>query len=157
MKRFILAAAFLAAACGASDDAKQSDAPAAPQSLIDQALAMSPEQQPVFAWQLLTQYQAAHPEAVPPCASVRQSESRGTIPENIDPESVYGPYAGAWVFSVQCGPQLTDTRFDPKEHWIVVMSPGAMEPVVHNCADASGRDICPREVPTVTAAEPATP
>jgi hypothetical protein len=61
------------------------------------------------------------------------------------------------VFSVQCGPQLTDTRFDPNEHWIVVMAPGAMEAVVLNCAGPNGRDICPRELPTVAAAEPATP
>lgn len=160
MKSHLLAAvcaALALAACGQSAEAPKADeAPAAPQALMDQVLAMSPEQQPVFAYQQLATYQQAHPEAQPPCTAVRATESRGVIPANVDPASAYGPHAGALVFSVQCGALVSATRMDPNEHWLVVFAPGAAEPTIVHCAggpDNSSR--CPRVVPTTAA--PATP
>lgn len=156
MKKIIIAAAFALAACG-QPAATTEEAPAAPQSLMDQFLAMPAEQQPVEAWQELTAYQTAHPEAVPPCTSIRVAESRGIIPADVDPASAYGPYAGALAYSIQCGPQLTATRMDPNEHWLVVMAPGATEAVVVHCVDpATSRDTCPRAIPRAAAA-PAAP
>lgn len=154
--RSILAAAsvFALAACNPPQAPEEAAAPAAPAALMDQALAMQPDQQPVFAWQQLTTYQAAHPEFEPVCNSIRAAESRGVIPEDVDPESVYGAHVGSLVYSIQCGPQLTGTRFDPREHWLVVFAPGAMEPLVVRCADARGQDICPATMPRVEAAAP---
>jgi hypothetical protein len=60
-------------------------------------------------------------------------------------------YKGSLVFSVQCGPQLTTVRDEPREHWLVVFAPGATEAVVVNCANAAGRDQCTRTMPRVTA------
>ncbi len=149
-----MGAAFAAAACGQTP-VPEPQAPAAPLSMMDQVLAMAPEQQPVFAWQQLTAYQTTHPEAVPLCASIRGAESRGILPADVDPASIYGPHAGALVYSIQCGAQLTGTRMDPAEHWLVVMVPGAAEPVILNCANAAGVDQCPTAIPR--AAAPATP
>jgi hypothetical protein len=155
---FVLAAsaAFALAACGQTEAPAADEAPAAPQAMMDQVLAMAPEQQPVFAWQQLTAYQAAHPEATPPCASIRGTEARGIIPDDVDPASLYGPFKGGAVYSVQCGAQLTGTRMDPKEHWLVAFMPGAAEAAVVNCADAAGHDQCPNAIPR-TAAAPAAP
>ncbi|MGE0596757.1 MAG: hypothetical protein AB7P07_10330 [Hyphomonadaceae bacterium] len=152
--RTILAAAsmFALAACNqAQAPAEEAAAPEAPAALMDQVLGMQPDQQPVFAWQQLTTYQASHPEAAPACSSIRAAESRGVIPADVDPASVYGPHAGSLVFSIQCGPQLTGTRFDPREHWLVVFAPGAAEPAVVSCADARGQDICPATMPRAAA------
>ena len=151
---FAAVAAFALAACGQTP-APEPEAPAAPVSMMDQVLAMAPEQQPVFAWQQLTAYQTAHPDAVPVCASIRGAESRGILPADVDPASIYGPHAGALVYSIQCGAQLTGTRMDPREHWLVVMAPGAAEPAVVNCANAAGVDQCPSVIPR--AAAPAAP
>lgn len=148
-------AALALAACGQPATEEKAAEPAAPQSLVDQVNAMSLEQQPVFAWEQLVAYQGAHPEAQPPCTSVRATESRGVIPADVAPDSAYAQFAGSHVFSVQCGPQLTATRMDPREHWLVVFPEGATEPTVFNCAGADGRDVCPRVVPT--AAAPAAP
>lgn len=157
MRKIILAAcaAFALAACGQSTtEAPATEEPAAPQAMMDQVLAMAPEQQPVFAYQQLAAYQQAHPEATPPCTAVRATESRGVIPGNVDPESAYGPHAGALVFSVQCGALISATRMDPNEHWLVVFAPGAAEPAIVHCAGARPGDStrCPRVVPTVEAA-----
>jgi hypothetical protein len=143
------------AACG-QQEAAAPDAPAAPQSLMDQVAAMAPEQQPVFAWQQLTAWQAAHPEAQPPCTSIRRVDAVGVIPENVDPETLYANYKGAMVFAVQCGPQLTTVRDDPREQWLVAFAPGAAEAAVVSCATATGGGgNCPR-VPRLALA-PATP
>ncbi len=149
MKKFAIVVVFALAGCGQSTTlAPEPQAPAARQAgLIGEALALAPEQQPVFAWQTLTAYQAAHPEVQPPCASVRSAESRGVIPNDVASDSIYGPYAAAVVFAVQCGPQLTTVQSDPREHWLVILAPGATEAVVINCADPAGSDRCPREVP----------
>jgi hypothetical protein len=155
MKKLILAAAtaFALAACGqpASEAPTEEAAPAAPASLIEQIQAMSPDQQPVFAWQQLTAYQGAHPEAQPPCTSIRAAEARGVVPPNIDPESIYAGHVGSLVFAIQCGPQLTQVRSDPAEHWLVIFAPGATEAAVLNCAEGT-RDRCSaRTLPTVDA------
>lgn len=146
---------FALAACGQTEAPPVEEAPAAPQALMDQVLAMAPDQQPVFAWQQLTTYQQAHPEVTPACASIRGAEARGVIPADVDPASVYGPMAGAAVYSIQCGPQLTQTPNDPREHWLVVFMPGAAEVSVVNCAE-TGRsgDRCPRVVPRTGGATP---
>lgn len=149
MRQFVIAAAavFALAACG-QQGAKQEtapEAPPAPAALIDQVQAMAPEQQPVFAWQQLTAYQGQHPEAAPPCTSIRRAESRGIIPANATPDSPYANYIGSLVFSIQCGPQLTTVRDDPAEHWLVVFAPGATDVAVANCKGPRG-DICPRRV-----------
>lgn len=146
MKRFLVAACALTllAACG-QQEAAAPEAPAAPQSLMDQVAAMAPEQQPVFAWQQLTAWQTAHPEAQPPCASIRRVDAVGIIPDNVDPESLYAGYKGAMVFAVQCGPQLTTVRDDPREQWLVAFAPGATEAAVVACVNANdGRSDCPR-------------
>ncbi len=151
----IAAIALLAiSACGQAEAPKQEEAPPAPQALMEQVQSMAAEQQPVFAWQQLTAYQQAHPEAQPPCASIRRAESLGVIPDNVAADSFYTTHKGALVFSVQCGPQLTTVRDDPREHWLVVMAPGAADATVVNCANAAGRDQCPRRVPTAEAAAP---
>ncbi|MDX2276833.1 MAG: hypothetical protein NW206_15390 [Hyphomonadaceae bacterium] len=153
MKPIILlaaSAALLLAACGQTT-APVEEAPAAPQALMDQVLAMAPEQQPVFAYQQLAAYQQAHPEATPICSAVRATEARGIIPDDVDPASTYGPFAGGAVYSVQCGALLSQTRYDPTEHWLVAFMPGAAEPTIVNCADASGRDQCPAQIPRAAA------
>ena len=158
MKTRLFATAFAAlalAACGQPAEAPKIEAPPPPQSLMDQVLAMAPEQQPVFAFQQLAAYQQAHPESLPPCAAVRGSEAKGIIPANVAPDSIYAAHAGAAVYSVQCGALISATRFEPREHWLVAFAPGAAEVVIANCADAQGRDQCPRVVPT--SAAPAGP
>lgn len=145
MRLLIAAAATLAiAACGQQSAEAPPAAPAeaAPPSLMQQAQARAAEMQPVFAWELLRQYQAAHPEAQPPCESIRRAESRGVVPANVAPDSIYAPHVGALVFAVQCGPQRTDVRANPREHWLIVLAPGAMEPHVEVCADERGLDRC---------------
>ncbi|MBN8605312.1 MAG: hypothetical protein J0L81_00185 [Caulobacterales bacterium] len=152
-----LCAAIALAACGQSAEAPaEAEAPAAPQSLMDQAQAQAPEMQPVFAYQQLVAYQQAHPEMTPPCTAPRATESRGIIPATVSADSIYAAHAGSLVFSVQCGELRSGTRFDPREHWLVVFAPGAMEPAVVNCADAQGIDLCPHTVPiTVPTPTPA--
>lgn len=148
IKRDLAAAALAAcllAACG--QPAQTEDvAPeaAAPPSLLAQAQALSPEQQPVFAWQQLTAYQQTHPEAQPPCASIRRVDAIGSIPDDVTPDSIYAAYRGQLVFTVQCGPQLTTVQDDPREHWLVAFAPGATEAAVQNCANAQGRSECTR-------------
>jgi hypothetical protein len=156
MKRLLLAACVAAlGACNQPAATTEEAAPAAPQSLMDQVDAMGVEQQPVFAYQQLVAYQQAHAEAQPPCASIRRAESLGVIPDNVVADSIYAAYKGSHVFSVQCGPQLTTVRDDPREHWLVIFAPGAMEAAVVNCANPRG-DSCPRVVATETPA-PAAP
>lgn len=165
MKKIVLACAalFALAACGQPAEAPADEAaPAASASLMEQVQAMPADQQPVFAWQQLTAYQGAHPEAQPPCTSIRAAEARGIVPPNIDPASIYAGHAGSLVFAIQCGPQLTQVRSDPAEHWLVIFAPGATEAAVLNCADGT-RDRCSgRVLPTADAMPspapaPATP
>ena len=94
------AAALLLAACGQSTAPATEEAPA-PQGLFEQVEAMSPETQPVFAYQQLTAYQQAHPEVTPPCTSVRSTE-RVAVPGNVDPASIYAAHTTDAVFAVQC-------------------------------------------------------
>jgi hypothetical protein len=154
-----LCAAIALAACGQSAEAPAPEAPAAPQSLMEQAQAQSPEMQPVFAYQQLLAYQQAHPEVTPACTAPRATESRDIIPATVSADSIYAAHAGSLVFSVQCGEQRSGTRFDPREHWLVVFAPGAMEPVVLNCADPSAAsiDLCPRTVPITIPTPTPTP
>jgi hypothetical protein len=153
MKKYIVAAAIALAACSPPAEEAATE-PTAPQGLMEQAESKSAEEGPVFALGLLQAYQRAHPEVQPTCTSVRVTESRGMIPPDVVPTSFYAPYVGSLVFSVQCGPQLTGTRMDPSEHWLVVLAPGAADPVVVNCND-NGVDKCPRVVPRTPAAAPA--
>lgn len=155
LAHFAAVSALLAlAACGQAE-APVEEAPAAPRSLMEQIEAMTNETAPVFAYQQLAAYQGAHPDVQPTCSAVRSTERIGIIPENVAPDSVYAAHIGAAVYSVQCGPQLSATAFDPREHWLVVFAPGAMEPLIVNCATPRGIDQCPRAIPTVAAA--ATP
>lgn len=155
MKHIVLVgAALVLAACG-QQSAPEPEAPAAPLGLMEQAQAISPEQQPVFAWQQLTAYQAAHPESQPPCTSIRRVDAVGHIPEDVDAESLYAQHKGALVFTVQCGAQLTNVRDDPREHWMVALAPGATEAAIANCANPEGVDQCPRIPRRAEAAAPA--
>jgi len=157
MRYAVAAIALVAlAACGQTTEPAATDQPEAPQTLSERLHALPEANQIAFAFEQLQAYQTAHPEAVqPPCTAVRGTESRGVIPENVAPDSVYAAYVGANVYSVQCGPQISMTAYDPREHWLVAFAPGAEEVAVVSCADANGRDRCPRQVPTV-AVEPAS-
>ncbi len=150
MKRHMLVACALAAlvACGQAEAPKE-EAPPAPQSLFEEVQAQPREQQLITAYQHLIAYQQSHPETTPPCQNVRETASRGIIPENVSPDSIYASYQGAAVYSVQCGELLSRAPMDPNEHWLVVYAPGASEVSVVNCAGERGRDRCPFRVPTV--------
>jgi hypothetical protein len=158
LHHFAVCAALALAACGQAEAPKE-EAPPTPQSLMEEIQAQSPEQQLVTAYQHLASYQQTHPDSTPACASVRGTESRGVIPDNVSPDSIYAAYRGAAVYSVQCGVLRTRTDFDPREHWLVVYAPDATEASIVNCASAGGTDLCPRTVPVVEtpAAAPATP
>lgn len=149
--QFLAAAAALTlAACGQLAEAPSEEPEAAaPQSLMEQAQAQSPEMLPVFGYQQLVAYLAANPDLEATCEGPRSADSRGVVPANVDPDSIYAAHQGALVLSVQCGPQLTTVRDNPRDHWLVVLAPEAAEPVVVNCANAAGRDQCPRTIPTI--------
>jgi hypothetical protein len=153
---FAVAAAVALAACQPA----QAPAPEAEavQSLMDQVQAMAPEQQPVFAYQQLVAHQQANPAVQPLCTSPRATESR-PIPDNVAPDSFYAQFKGAAVYSVQCGQLVSQSRMDPREHWLVVFAPGAAEAQIVSCADAQGKDQCPLPVPVAAEATPtsATP
>ena len=155
-KLIIACAALALAACGQST-APVEEAPAAPQSLMEQVQAMSGEDQLVAGYSALVAYQQAHPEAQPPCTSPRGTESRGVIPADVAPDSVYAPHAGSLVLSVQCGVLISRAQFDPREHWLVVYAPAATEVAVVNCAGPNGSDVCPAQIPRAAAPAPATP
>jgi hypothetical protein len=153
MKSFLFAAcaALALAACGQSETASDT-APAAPQSLMQQIQAQAADQQLVTAAIALQTYQRAHPEVTPPCTAIRATESRGVIPENMDPNTIYAAHKGALVISVQCGVLISRERMDPHEHWLVVYAPGATEPAFVNCAGEGDSDQCPRIIRTPAAA-----
>jgi hypothetical protein len=152
---FTCVAALALAACGQSE-APAPEAPAAPQSLMEQVQSQAPADQLVTAYTALIAYQQAHPEVQPPCASVRGTESRGVIPPNVAPDSIYAAHVGSQVYSIQCGALVSTARMDPAEHWLVIYAPGATEVAVVNCANPRG-DSCPRTVPLVEIAPTPTP
>jgi hypothetical protein len=146
-------AVFALAACGQTE-APEAEAPPAATDILSQVNAQPAEQRPVFAWQQLTAYQASHPEAQPPCTSIRRAEARGVVPEDVLTDSIYAGHVGATVYSIQCGPQLTTVRDNPAEHWLVIFTPGAAESTIVSCNGPRG-DLClSREIPRNT---PATP
>lgn len=147
LRSLFAAAGALAALSACGQSATSAESTVAPQSLMDQVLAMAPEQQPVHAYQQLVAYQQAHPEAAPPCTTVRSVEPRGIIPDDVDPASAYGPFKGGAVYSVQCGALLSRTAYDPKEHWLIAFMPGADAVQVVSCAGAHARDACPTPIP----------
>jgi hypothetical protein len=147
-------AALALAACG---QAPKEESPPAPQSLMETIQAQAPEMQLVSAYQALAAYQQAHPDSQPACTAVRATESRGVIPDNVSPDSIYNAYKGAAVYSINCGELRTMTLMDPREHWLVVYAPGATEVSIVNCASAGGDDLCTRQVPTVDATPATTP
>jgi len=149
------AAALVLAACSQPADTTAPEAPAAPQTLMEQVQSQGAADQLVTAYTTLLAYQQAHPEVQPPCTSVRGTESRGVIPPNVEPDSIYAAHIGSQVYSIQCGALVSATRPDPAEHWLVIYAPGATEVTVVNCANPRG-DSCPRSVQLVEVA-PATP
>lgn len=151
----VCAAALLLAGCGQQQEATTAEAPPPPQGLMEQVQAMAPEQQLVKAYQDLAAYQQTHAEAQPVCRNIRATESRGVIPANIAPDSIYAAHAGSLVISVQCGELVSRARMDPAEHWLVVYAPGATEANVVNCAQGA-TDRCPRELPLAAAAAATT-
>lgn len=153
----VAVAALSLVACNQPAETTEEVAPEAAQSLMQQVQAMAPEQQPVFAWQQLTAWQQANPEAQPPCASIRRVDTVGVIPDDVAPESIYAGHKGSLVFTVQCGPQLTTVRDVPAEQWLVAFAPGANQSAIANCANAEGRSQCPRIPPRATAAATTTP
>jgi hypothetical protein len=150
--RIIAASALFAlAACGQSSEApKQEAAPAAPQGLFEQLERTAPEMQPVTAWQQLM----THAETMPACHDVRRTESRGIVP--ADATGPYAGHAGEWVFSVQCGPQLTSVRPDPHQHWLIFFAPGATTSTVVNCAQGTGDQCLLARIPTAAPAAATT-
>jgi hypothetical protein len=149
-------AALALAACG-QPAAPAPEAPPPPQSLLEQVRAETPEMQMVSAVAQLQGYQRAHPDSQPVCRNVRSTESHEIIPENVAPDSIYAAHAGSLVISVQCGELRSLAAFDPREHWLVVVSPGAAEATIVNCADERGVDRCPRRVPVIEAPATTTP
>jgi hypothetical protein len=154
MRAIIAIAAFAAlAACNQQPEAPA--APEAPASLQAQVRAMAAEMQPVFAYQQLVAHLQTQGAV---CTGPRGAEGRGTVPANVAPDSIYAPFAGADVYTVQCGEQLTTVRADPRQRWLVVFAPDAMEAQFVNCADATGFDRCAaREIPVAEAAPATTP
>ncbi len=150
------AAAFALAACSPPAETKAPEAPAAPQTLMEQVQAQGAADQLVTAYTALLAYQQAHPEVQPPCTAVRGTESRGVIPPNVAPDSIYAAHIGSQVYSIQCGALGSATRPDPAEHWLVVYAPGATEVALVNCANPRG-DSCARSVPLAEEAPIPTP
>ena len=152
--RMIAATALLAlAACGqGGETAKQeTTTAAAPQGLFEQLTRTAPEMQPVTAWQQLI----THQEAMPACREVRRTESRGIVPPNA--AAPYAGHEGEWAFSIQCGPQLTTVRPDPRQHWLIFFKEGETTSTIANCADAAGHDQCLlARIPTTTPAAATT-
>lgn len=154
MIRASIAVAALAALAACNQQPAEAPAPEAPQSLQSQSRLLSAEERVVFA---VTQL-STHLQAQGQTCTVRGAEPRGTVPENVAPDSIYGPYVGADAYAVQCGERLTTVRADPRQRWLVLLPPDAMAPEVVNCADASGADRCAsREIPTAEAAPATTP
>lgn len=147
MKKVVIAASLLVAACGPSATTTATATNSGPQGVLERTLAQAPEMQPVAATQALTAYQNAHPEATPKCTEIREAAVRGRIPADVAEGSIYQPFAGDLVFAIQCGPRLTTVAPDPHQHWLVVMAPGAPDVTVVNCADAHGTDRCTFTVP----------
>lgn len=143
-------AAFALAACG-QPEAPKEEAPPAPQSVMEEIMAQAPEMQPVVAYQKLVAHLTAHPEMQAACTGPRGAESRGIVPDDVAPDSIYAAHKGALVLSVQCGQQLTTVHDNPREHWLVIAAPGAAEATFINCADAQGRDQCPHAIPRAAA------
>src|SRR5688572_19363578 len=157
MKRLLIVAAAIAlAACGQPAQETTTVEPAAPADLFTEVSGLSAADQPVRGYTDLVAYQTAHPELEPKCTSVRATEARGVIPAGVPDTSIYNQLEGAFVVSVQCGPQLTQTRMDPREHWLVAYVPGATDVTVLSCAQADGRDACPRIIPVEAAAATTT-
>jgi hypothetical protein len=121
-----------------------------------QAQAKPAEDQVIFAFQTLAAYQAAHPDSTPKCDRVRAAAPMGVIPADVAAGSIYQPLAGDLVFTVQCGPQLTTVPYQPQQHWLVVLAPGAADATVISCANAHGDDVCPDRVPRAPATATAT-
>ncbi len=155
MKKLVLTAALLVAACNQGATTASSTA-AAPQGVMEQTLAQSQEMQPVAALTALNHYQAAHADSTPRCTEVRESAARGIIPSDVTDGSIYKPFAGDLVFAIQCGPRLTTVPPDPHQHWLVVMAPGAPDVTVISCADAHGNDQCSYRIPRGSAAGTST-
>jgi hypothetical protein len=150
--KFIIASAALGlAACGQPAAPEKEEAPPAPTGMLEQLQSRGPEDQLVFAYQQLIAYQQAHPEAQPPCTAIRGTESRGVIPADVAPDSIYAPFVGATVISVQCGVLISRAAMEPWEHWLVVFAPGAADVTVVNCARGNV-DACPVQVPRAAAA-----
>lgn len=161
MKYVIAAAAMFAlAACQpAAEEAPADPAPAAPADALSALQAQTLEMQPVWAAQRLVEYQTAN-NISPVCESGRviRADALGVIPANIDPASIFGPYAGSTAFSIQCGERRTTVRPSPADHWLVVFTPGAPAATIVNCADGN-TDRCgnSRTLPTVDAAPAPAP
>lgn len=154
----VAALALIACTPPAPTEEEAPAAAAAPQTLFEQVQAMTPTDQMVWAYQQLATQQQANPALTPACANVRATESRGVIPADTSPDSLYAAHIGSLVFSVQCGNLVSRERFDPNEHWLVVVAPGVAESAIVNCANARGADDCPRDIPRVGAAPaPAAP
>ena len=80
----------------------------------------------------------------------------GVVPADVAEGSVYQPFAGALIYSIQCGPRLTTVRADAHEHWLVVLPPGAPEATIVSCADPRGDDMCVMPIPRAAAAATGT-
>lgn len=152
--KIIAATALLAlAACGQSSTTPSADTTSATaaQGLFEQLERTAPEMQPVTAWQQLS----SHPETMPACGSVRRTESKGIVPANAAPP--YAGHEGEWVFSIQCGPQLTTVRPSPHDHWLIFFKEGSPTSTIVNCAQGTGDMCLLAHIPTVTATTTATP
>lgn len=141
-------AALALSACGEQQAAAPAEAEA-PASLQSQSRRMSAETRPVFAYQQLVAHLQAQGQA---CAGPRGAEGRGTVPENVAPDSIYAPFAGADAYVVQCGEQLTTVRDDPAQRWLVVFPADGPAQFV-NCAGDRNADRCAaRQIPVTEAA-----
>ncbi len=150
MRTLIATVALVAlAACGQPQEAAAPE-PEAPATMRSQVRMQSAENRPVFAYTQLVAHLQAQGQV---CTGPRGAEGRGTVPENVAPDSIYAPFVGADAYTVQCGEQLTTVRADPRQRWLVIFPDGPEAQFV-NCADEQGFDRCAaREIPTAAAVQ----
>lgn len=139
MKRLIIGAAALLAACGQSSTEEAEPVAAAPQTLFEQAQAMSPTDSAVLAYTL---FWARKDTLERECVGVRETVERGVIPDTVTEESVYYPYIGSIVYAIQCGDLRLTGPSSFRDRYMLIVSPDSDEPQIAACITEAGTDGC---------------